>query len=335
MSVKQLKESINESVVGKRFQEFINHPKSNFLLIGMGYLLLLAVPFLTGSFFTRVVAEALILGILAVAVNIALGYVGLLTLAPAAFFGIGAYSVAKIVTEYEGTYPLGVVIGVLLAAVTGFIIGYAPIKKRMEPVYFAVFTLAFGVIAYDFTYSATELTGGANGLGFVSYPEFLGIDLGSGNPQYYFIHLMTTVVLAGIYLLLRSDYRLILHGIRQNDRRMQYLGYNTGREQMIAWVLSCSLSAFAGALYVGVIGLAAPSMVSFDLTGEVIIWIIVGGIGTIAGPFIAAVLLNFLEAILGGVWAEGYLIILGILFISFVFLLPDGIIGRLDKLRER
>jgi ABC-type branched-subunit amino acid transport system permease subunit len=303
-------------------------------LAGGILLALLLVPIVVRSFFVSVLVQGLILGLFAVSVNIALGYVGLLTLAPAVFFGIGAYSVAKVIVDFGGTYATGTVVGVIAASMFAIIIGYAPIRQRITTTYFALFTLALGVIAFDFTSAATEITGGVNGIGFVSYPEVLGVDLSATLPQYYFVLIIVLIAMTGLFLLLRTDYRLILNGIRQNEQRIQYLGYDTDREQMIAWILSCGLSAFAGALYVGTVGLAAPSMVSFDLTGEVIVWIVIGGVGSFAGPFVAAFVLHLLETLLGGIWSEGYLLILGVLFIMFVFLLPEGIAGWIRDRRS-
>ncbi|WP_247004134.1 branched-chain amino acid ABC transporter permease [Halosolutus gelatinilyticus] len=275
-----------------------------------------------------IATQALLFGLFAISVDIALGYTGLLTLAPAAFFGIGGYSLAKIVVDYGGSFWLGFPVAIVVAAVTALLIGYTPIKQRISMVYFALFTLAFGVIAYDFVYVTTSFTGGSNGLAFISPPTVFGVDLSDLVAYYYFTLLVVAVVAGGLYLLLRSDYGDVLHATRQNELRMRYLGYNTDREKLIVWILSAVVSSIAGAVYVASIGIASPSIMSFALTGEVLIWVVVGGAGTFAGPFFAAFALTFLENSLGSLWAEGYLLVLGILFVAFVFLFPEGIVGR-------
>ena len=278
-----------------------------------------------------IVTRALLFGLFAISVDIALGYTGLLTLAPAAFFGLGAYSLAKVVVSYGGSFWLGFPVAIVVAAVTAFIIGYVPIRRRIGEVYFALFTLAFGVVIHDFTYVTTEFTGGTNGLGFFSPPTVLGVELADTAVYYYFSLLVVTVVAGGLYFLLRSDYGDILHATRQNELRMRYLGYDTDRERLLAWILSGVTSAIAGAAFVGMVGIASPSLMSFELTGEVIIWVVVGGAGTFVGPFVAAMILTLLKDSLGNIWLEGYPILLGLLFVIFVFLLPEGIMGRLQQ----
>ncbi|WP_336023809.1 branched-chain amino acid ABC transporter permease [Halobellus salinisoli] len=295
-------------------------------LFAVGALLLLAVPILAPSQ-SDLATEALIFGLFAISVDIVLGYAGLLTLAPAAFFGLGAYSVAKVVVDYGQSFWLGFPVAIVLALILAFIVGYVPIKRRIGDVYFVLFTLAFGAIAYDFTFVTTSVTGGSDGLGFFGPPEVLGIDLGGSLPYYYFTLLTVAVFGFGLYVLIKSDYGDVLHATRQNELRMRYLGYDTNRELMIAWLVSAAISALAGAVYVGSVGIASPSLISFALTGDVIIWIIVGGTGTLLGPFAAAIGLVFMQELLQSVWLEGYRLLLGILFVVFVFALPDGLMG--------
>lgn len=288
------------------------------------------LPVLLRDFFVGVLTEAIILGLFAVATNVALGYAGLVTLAPAAYFGIGVYGVGKVVVDFGGSFWTGILVGVVLAVIFAVAVGYVPIKQRIGSVYFALFTMAFGVIAYDFTYTATGVTGGSNGLSFISPPElFSVVDLNATVPYYYFVLAATAVVAAGLWKLLASDYGTILHATRQNELRMRYMGYDTDREKLVAWIVACSVSAIAGALYVGSVGIAAPSMIAFELTGEVLIWVTIGGVGTLFGPFIAGFGLTIVEWFLGSVWAEGYLIVIGVLFVAFVFLLPSGVMGLL------
>ncbi|WP_435183582.1 branched-chain amino acid ABC transporter permease [Halobellus sp. EA9] len=291
---------------------------------------LLFAPMGVESYAVGLITKAIIFGLFAISVDIALGYTGLITLAPAAFFGIGAYSVAKLVVDYDASYWLGFPTAVVLAATIAFLIGYAPIKRRIGEVYFVLFTMAFGVIVHDFTFVTTSFTGGSNGLAYVSPPEVFGINLAETLPFYYFSLIVVGALVVGLYLLLRSDYGSILHASRQNELRMRYLGYDTDREKLLAWIISAVISAVAGAIYVGTVGVASPSLMEFALTGEVIIWVVVGGTGTFVGPFIAAFLLTLLEDYLGGVWSEGYLIILGVLFVAFIFLLPEGVMGRIQ-----
>jgi len=303
-------------------------------IVALVVVIALVLPIVTSGFVTGLLIEAILLGLFAVAVNIALGYSGLITLAPAFFFGLGAYGLAISTVDYGVSFWVGFVVAVLLSLVFAIIVGFAPIRRGIGPAYFAMFTLAIGVIGYDFTYVTTSVTGGSNGKGYVVPPEILGLDFGEPVVYYYFVLLITIVVMAGIYRLLSSDYGMVLHAIRQSEHRMRYLGYGTRREKFNAWLISCVLSSFAGALYVGQLGLAAPSLMSFDLTGEVLIWVVIGGVGTIAGPFIAGFGLTLIEHYLGSIWTEGYLILIGILFVSFVFLLPEGIIGFLKERRE-
>jgi ABC-type branched-subunit amino acid transport system permease subunit len=295
-------------------------------LLVLGVLVLLTVPILAPSQ-SSLATEALIFGLFAISVDIVLGYAGLLTLAPAAFFGLGAYSVAKVVVDYDQSFWLGFPLAIVLAVILAIIIGYVPIRRRIGDVYFVLFTLAFGAIAHDFTSVTTSVTGGSNGLGFFSPPDVFGIDLAGGLPYYYFTLALVAIFGYGMYTLIASDYGDVLNATRQNQLRMRYLGYDTNRELMIAWIISAVISAFAGAVYVGLVGIASPSLVSFGLTGEVIIWIIVGGTGTLVGPFLAAIGLIFTQEVLQNIWQGGYRLLLGLLFVVFVFVFPDGLMG--------
>lgn len=280
---------------------------------------------------SSVATQALLFGLFAISVDIALGYTGLLTLAPAAFFGLGAYSLAKVVVDYDASFWLGFPVAAVVAVAVAFPIGYVPIKRRIGQVYFALFTLAFGAITHDFVSVATEVTGGTNGLGFFSAPTVFGVDLSEPLFYHYFALVLVAVIATVLYALLRVDYGDILYATRQNELRMRYLGYDTDREKLIAWLISAVVSAIAGAAYVGMVGIASPSLVTFALTGEVIIWVIVGGSGTFVGPFAAAYLLTFVRDNLDNVWLEGYQLLLGLLFVVFVFLLPDGIVGLIGR----
>lgn len=297
-------------------------------------LALVLLPPITESYLVSIITKAIIYGLFAISLDIALGYTGLFTLAPAAFFGIGAYSVAKVTVDYGLSYWLGFPVAIVVAAVVALVLGYGPIKRRIGIVYFVLFTLAFGVIVHDVTYVTTSFTGGGNGIGYFSPPTLFGIDLAQTVPYYYFTLVVVGVIAGGLYLLLRSDWGLILHATRQNELRMRYLGYDTDREKLVAWILSAVTSSLAGAIFVGTSGLAAPVMMSFSLTGEVTIWTVVGGTGTFIGPFIAGFVLFIMKTYLGTFWPEGYLIILGILFVAFVFLLPEGVMGAFrDRFR--
>jgi ABC-type branched-subunit amino acid transport system permease subunit len=216
-------------------------------LFAIGALLVLAFPFLLPSQ-TGLATEALIFGLFAISVDIALGYGGLLTLAPAAFFGLGSYSVAKVVVDYDQSFWLGFPLAIVLAIVLAFAVGYIPIKRRIGHIYFVLFTLAFGAIVHDFTFVTTWLTGGSDGLGFFSPPDLFGINLGGQIPYYYFTLGLVAVVGFATYVLMKSDYGDVLHATRQNQLRMRYLGYDTARELMIAWIISDGLSGFAGAV---------------------------------------------------------------------------------------
>lgn len=309
-----------------RVRQYLSHdPRPLALLIAAFGLLILPI---VSPNDVSIATQALLFGLFAISVDIALGYTGLLTLAPAAFFGIGGYSIAKVVVDYGESFWLGFPVAIIVAAVAALLIGYIPIKQRISTVYFALFTLAFGVIMYDFVYVTTSFTGGSNGLAFISPPTVFGVDLSDLVVYYYFTLVVVAVVAGGLYLLLQSDYGDILHATRQNELRMRYLGYNTDQEKLQIWILSAVVSSIAGAVYVASIGIASPSIMSFALTGEVLIWVVVGGAGTFAGPFLAAFVLTFLEDSLGSLWTEGYLLVLGVLFVAFVFLFPEGIVGR-------
>jgi urea transport system permease protein len=283
-----------------------------------------------------IVATALVLGLLALSVDLQWGYTGILNLGPAAYLGLGAYTYALVQRRVEVGSPtyiafgLAVLLGVLLAVVVAF----PAFKARTLPIYYALITLAVSLILQRWTAVSYDLTGGSNGLIGIPLPDFSlpGIDLAlTSTDQFY--PLAAGVAIA-VYLvclwLTRSRFGRVLMAIRDDEEKVATLGYNVAGVKLLVAAIAGGIGALAGALYAPLAGTAHPSLFGVALSIQAYVWVAVGGQGTLIGPLLAGIALKLLENRLRGVSADGYVMVLAAIFILVVIFLPRGIAGLLN-----
>src|SRR5215211_6128959 len=268
--------------------------------------------------------NALCMALFACAFNLLIGYVGLLSFGHAAFMGMGSYLAAYSAKTWGIQPELALLIGVAVAAALGLVIGYLAICR--QGIYFAMITLAFAQMVYFFCVQA-PFTGGEDGLRAVPRGWLFGlIDLGHPLTMYYFV---LAVFLIGFGLIVRTIYSpfgQVLKAIRENEPRAVSLGYDAERYKLLAFILSAALSGLAGATKAIVFQFASLTDVAWQMSGEVVLMTLLGGIGTILGPVVGAFVIVTMETYLAqaGSWVT---IIQGVIFVICVLTFRQGIVG--------
>ncbi len=298
-------------------------------LIVVGLVIAAAVPLLAGEFWVTLLSQIMIFGLLALSVDLLLGNAGLFSLCHAAFFAVAAYTTAILQVRYGATTALAAPAGILAGTLLSFVFAFA---VRTRGVYFILITLAFGYIVWGVAYRWASFTGGDNGVTNVPFPAIGGLRV-SNATQYYYV-VLTVIVLCGIVyrVLMASPFGLTLRGIKSSESRMRSLGYDVGRHLYVAFVLSGIFASIAGVLYVYFNRFVNPTAAAFPVSVEAALMAIVGGTGTILGPFIGSGLILVLRN-----WVSGffhyYTAVLGIVFIVTVLWAPQGIMGLIARWR--
>lgn len=290
-----------------------------------------ALPWLGGPFWTGLATQMLIFGLLALSVDLLLGHAGLFSLTHASFFAVSAYTVAILQVRYGwptlAAAPAGILLGTLLAALFG-------ISVRTRGVYFILITIALGYVVWGIAHRWSSFTGGDNGVTNVPFPAVGPLAVGS-HTQYYFV-VLAVVILCGLgyRVLIRSPFGLALRGIKASETRMRSLGYRTGLHLYAAFVLSGAIASLAGVLYVYYNKFVNPVASSFPISVEAALMAIVGGTGTIVGPFIGAGVVLGLRNWVSS-FVEMHHAIMGAVFIATVLWAPQGLVGLAARLRAR
>jgi branched-chain amino acid transport system permease protein len=290
--------------------------------------LLTMAPLLLPEYWRRLLTEILIWGLLAMSSDLLIGYTGMVSFGHSAFFGLGMYgAAAALLTSTPPNLWLALVYGLMAAAAVAAVVAY--FSTRLRDIYFAITTLIFSQIFYVVIFTWTAVTGGENGLNF-DQPA-----LGFGRLSVPFtpttLHWFVLAVVTGSYLLLRritrSPFGMVLQSIRENEARTRAIGYAVERYKIVAVMLSGLFAGLAGVLYAIQNQFAAPDFVFFLVSGETVIYNVIGGIGTLVGPILGAGFFILLREGLSRFLTEYYLIPLGVVFIAIVIFLPQGLLG--------
>lgn len=279
--------------------------------------------------------KLLCFALFACAFNLLLGYAGLLSFGHAAFLATGGYITGFVLTEYSGlNTELGILAGTAASAALG--LGFGLLAIRRQGIYFAMITLALAQLVF-FMFMQSSFTGGENGLQGVPRGQLFGfIDLKDNLNMYYFV---LAVFLFGFLLIQRtihSPYGQVLKAIRENEPRAVSLGYNVDAHKLLAFVLSAALTGLAGSTKTVVFQLASLTDAHWHMSGEVILMTLLGGVGTILGPFVGATIVVTLQTYLSsGPLGEWVHVILGVIFVLCVLMFRAGIVGWFSKLIQK
>lgn len=321
--------------------------RRRYALVGgmLAVLLLAAAPF---AIYPVFVMKLMCFALFACAFNLLIGYAGLLSFGHAAFFGAAAYITGHVVSKLGLSPELGLLAGTATAALIGLVMGMLAIRR--SGIYFTMITLALAQMLY-FVCLQAKFTGGEDGLQGVPRGRLFGIfDLGSDLAMYY---LVLAIFVGGFALIVRtihSPFGQVLNAIKENEPRAISLGYDVARYKLLAFVLSAALAGLAGSTKTLVLGFATLSDVHWSLSGLVVLMVLVGGLGTLLGPVVGAVVIIALENKLGelGNWlasasgiewfstlGDSVTIVTGLIFIICVLAFRRGLVGEAAALLKR
>jgi len=321
--------------------------------VALAPFLLVTLPEMLGfprsySWYHSLVTLTLIWGIFALGYDLILGFTGLLSFGHAMFWGVAAYSAGIFSANVTGSPIAMVLVGTLMAVLLAWLIGW--ISLRRGGIYFAILTLAFGqMIYYIFLSPLGNITGGENGFNGVEVGKLLGmVELGGAVPfvppmfvdswMYVFVGAaMVAAVVVG-YRILNSPYGIVLRAIRENEQRAEFVGLDVWRYKLMSFILSGAFAGVAGSLYVIQRSyVPIENTLYWTVSGDIVVITVLGGVGSLFGPVFGAGLYMYVANIVSGIPVIGdfWHMILGIVFIGIIVLMPNGIWGRVDWVRDR
>ena len=297
--------------------------------IAVAFLVLLVAPPFVSSFLLALLTQAVIYGVLAMSLDIILGYIGLASLGHAAYLGLGAYSVGILATRHGVSFWGTLVVGVLLAAAVAAIFGL--VALRATGVYFLMITLALGMVVWGLAHRWVSMTQGDNGIAGVPRPE-LGLpwSFSGGIPFYYLALLGFLVALLFLRMVVRSPFGQTLVGIRESESRMRTLGYYVWLHKYIGFVIAGAVGGFAGVLWAYYNGFVSPADLELATSVEILLMVALGGRGTLLGPALGAAVIVALKNLVS-IYTHRWLLILGGVYIGTIVYAPEGIVGTLRQ----
>jgi branched-chain amino acid transport system permease protein len=282
---------------------------------------MLAVPLTGDAFYIRLATRILVFGIIAMGLNVIVGYAGLVSFGHAAFVGVGAYAVA--ILNFHGFHSglLAWPAAIVLAGLAALAIG--AIALRTSGVYFIMITLAFAQMLF---YLSTGLQryGGDDGIRLKSRNSFGPLDIGDPSTFFFVVAAIYLLVLYALVRMVRSRFGRTLRAIKDNERRMQSLGYNTYAYKLGGFVLAGVTAGIGGALNANLIAHVSPAMLHWVLSGDLLVMIILGGVGTVAGPTLGAAAFILLEEFLSSL-TKHWMLLLGMLMLAVILFHKGGL----------
>ncbi|RME47377.1 MAG: branched-chain amino acid ABC transporter permease [Chloroflexi bacterium] len=314
----------------RRIGAFAGVIEQRWLGLGVATLvLLLILPLFAPLFYTYVLASIFVTALLALSLNLVLGYGGLYQFHHGVFYGVGAYTVALALTR--GSLPawIAYLAGPIVAAVIGLLIGWFCV--RLTQLYFGMLQISLGSLIWAIVFRWYSFTGGDDGIHGIPVPSILGPLRNS----YYFILLIFAVCLVVLYLVVKSPFGATLQAIRDNPQRCEAVGVNVRRHQLIAIVIASFFAGVAGVLYTVLERSVFPDLLFWVLSLEIFIMCLLGGWYTFLGPVLGAAIMVALRTFVGR-HTEYWTLILGVILILLIFFLPEGVMGFVtQKLKPR
>jgi branched-chain amino acid transport system permease protein len=292
------------------------------------------VPY-SGSFVVLLTTRAMAFAILAMSVDLLLGFTGLSSMGQAAYFGVGAYLTAVLATKLHfglgWDFWLVVIMGIAIGAVLAAFFGLFAI--RAGGVYFLMITLALGQCVWGLAYRWNSLTGGDNGINLNGRPNF-GLDLSNEVTFFYLVFAFFAVSMASMYLLVRSPFGQSLAGIRERELRMQILGYNTWLHKYIAFIIAGGFGGLAGVLWAHTNGHVSPETVVLTTSVDALLMVVLGGSGTLVGATVGTAIVFGLREYLSTL-VPWWQYVLGGVYVLTILYLPMGLMGLLSRVRQK
>jgi branched-chain amino acid transport system permease protein len=306
--------------------------RATFIVGLVALVALVLLPFALPDYQRALIAEIFIFAIFAMSLDLILGFTGLMSLGHAAFFGLGAYAVAVLGTQFGLDAWFGLGAGVLLAAAGAAVIGFFCVRTGGTS--FLMLTLAFSQLVFSVALKWRDVTGGSDGMALPEQPSFLGLSLSNSLAMYF----MTLLFFVATYLALRRLINAPLGrafvGIRENEARMAAIGYPTRTYKLIAFTIAGAFAGLAGGLYVIYNGFISSDAVYWTASGDILIMTMLGGAGTLIGPPIGAAVFLLMKNVVSS-YSDHWLSIIGAAFVFSVMFIPGGIWGMAQKLRRQ
>jgi ABC-type branched-chain amino acid transport system, permease component len=284
--------------------------------------IILLLPMILSSYGIRLASEFYIMSIFSLSLGLIMGYVGLTSFGHAAFFGAGVYTVALLSEYISNTYLLFAA-SILIAGLLAFISGI--LFVRMPGAYFFMLTLSFNQLLYVFFYQMKNIAGGADGMLINATPNLGFGEIVSSVGLYYLAALSFLLCFIFLYFVIHSPMGKVIIGIKENELRMKALGYHTGVYKVLAYTISGAMGGFAGSLYAFFNLFASPEIISFGLSGQVLVMVMIGGAGTLLGPVIGALIFVVLQSYISS-FTDYWSMIMGALFVVLVMIGRGGIV---------
>lgn len=318
-----------EAIDGKGNEKPRRRVSGDLIAFALLTLALLAGPFLV---YPVLLMQVLCFALFALAFNLLIGYAGLLSFGHAMFFGFSAYVSAYTVKSWGFSTELGLLSGTTVAALLGLVTGLIAIRR--QGIYFAMVTLALAQMVFFFCLQA-PFTGGEDGIQAIPRRPLFGLlDVSDDLAFYYVVLAVFTLGFLVIYRTIHSPFGQVLKAIRENEARATSLGYAVDRFKLIAFVLSATLAGLAGATKALVMQLASLTDVTWQMSGEVVLMTLLGGMGTVFGPIVGAAVIIFMQNRLAWL-GEWVLVMQGVIFVVTVLVFRRGVVGEIVALARR
>ena len=311
-------------------------PRPAQILLLAVLLALAAFPLVGEKFYIQFVTKVMIMALFAMSLDLLVGYAGLVSLGHALPFGLAAYALMLMTPEYQAPgFWLSIAASMSVAAFASLVVGL--LVLRTSGIYFIMVTLAFGQMAYYYVHDSKHL-GGSDGKYIYVRPalEMFGwrpFDLENPAHFYYVVLALMVSVYTTIRILLASPFGRVVVAIRENEHRLRMLGYATFRYKLVCFILAGMLAGLAGWLAAAHDGLVNPEMLSWHQSGQLLMMVILGGMGTPAGPILGAAALKALELVFQG-WTKHWQLLLGLFIVASVLFMPRGLAQVLEWKRR-
>ncbi|MBW1731074.1 MAG: branched-chain amino acid ABC transporter permease [Deltaproteobacteria bacterium] len=302
------------------------------IIIGLVILgILFCLPFvLPNQFYVRLVNEMLIYGLLAMSLDVLLGYTGLLSFMHTSYLGLAAYATGLFLKHMApNSLWLAILVGIVVVAIIAIPVGW--VQVRTGGLAFALLTLAFGMMYFTVVWKWYDLTGGDDGLMGVPHPDITigGWILGnSGNPIVIYLFSLVIVIIcfAVTWRIIHSPFGAVLQAIRENEERASFVGINVHRYKLLGWMLACILAAVAGSLFILYRGYIGPTTMDAFAGAAVLMMVLLGGMGTLWGPLLGAALFIYIQDYISTL-TEHWELFVGLIVMLLVIFLPKGVAG--------
>ncbi|MBW2065507.1 MAG: branched-chain amino acid ABC transporter permease [Deltaproteobacteria bacterium] len=293
------------------------------------FVFLVILPPFISSYWLTILTQMLIFAVLAMSLDILMGYSGLASFGHCAYFGTAAYVVAILTTRYQVGFLGSAGSALLATAVLGLIFGL--LVAHTAGVYFLMITLALGMVIWGLAFRWVSMTGGDNGIAGIPRPH-MGIPLSFDNPVvfYYFTFVVFLLCLLLLYLFIQSPFGQSLLGIRESESRMRSLGYNTWLHKYLAYVVAGIFGGVAGILWSYYNGFVSPMDAELTSSFEAFLMVILGGAGTLLGPAVGAGIIVFLKNFVSA-YTQRWLLIIGAVYILTIMYAPGGLGGLVKQ----